>query len=124
VKNRSYESVIIAYIIVISNARITHSFRMHFGGQNATKTSPTCICNFKNFPGGDSPGPPFKGEGKGWGEEGGKGGVRRGKREGRESGEGGKHKMGTEGEEGKEGKGWGKGGASMGGELRIPSWGG
>jgi hypothetical protein len=41
--------------------------------------------------------------------------VSRGKMEGREEVDGGKDKMGTEGEEGKEGKGWGKGGASVGG---------
>jgi hypothetical protein len=64
VKNRSYESVIIAYIIVISNARITHSFRMHFGGQNATKTHLRASVTSKIFPGVIPPDPHLKGRGK------------------------------------------------------------
>jgi hypothetical protein len=82
VKNRSYESVIIAYIIVLSNARITHSFRMHFGGQNATKTHLRASVTSKIFPGVIPPDPIKRG-----GERLGRGGRKRGSEEKQKGGE-------------------------------------
>ena len=68
----------------------------------------TSICDFKNFPGGNTPGPPLKGGGRGGR---GRGERRKGRGRGRERGEGrGKEREG----------GVGKGGKGIWPPMKIP----
>jgi len=53
-----------------------------------SKNSPMSISNSKNFSGGDAPGPPLKGEGKGREKKGREGEGGKGKKEGRDGWEG------------------------------------
>jgi hypothetical protein len=78
--------------------------------KNALKLSPTCICNFKNFSGGEAPGPPTS-----KGREGGEGQwrERQGKEGKRWEGRGGRAEKGN----GRRGKGGeGRGGEGRGGK--------